>query len=142
MVLKKMMSALNVEKVVIGIPLFAILGLENVPIDHHQQEGDDIQIQDQGINNLYIFLDIEDQEDLIQDHAHILLIHHLIQEGEEIQRREADTIEEVEVQEETTRERKVPVVEDHKAIQDLDLQLAINNVSQISHLHLNEKGSN
>lgn len=120
---------------------FAILGLENVPIEHLQTEEEDIQIQDQGINK-FIFWDTEDKEDLIQDLAHIHLIHLLIQEGEEIQRREPDTAEEVEVQEETTRERKVPVAKDHKAIQGPDLQLAINNASQISHLHLNEKGSN
>ena len=59
-----------------------------------------------------------------------------------MQRREASTPEEVEAQEEITRERKVPAAEDHKAIQGPDLQLAINNVSHTSHLRLNEKGSN
>ncbi|CAD8166539.1 unnamed protein product [Paramecium octaurelia] len=125
MVLKRMMNVLNVEKVVIG--------LENVPIDNHLLEEQNILIQDQ---------DIEDQRDQIQGLVHILLIHLLIQEGEGMQRREVGTTEEVEAQEEIIRERKVPVAEDHKAIQGPDLQLAINNVSHISHHHLNEKGSN
>lgn len=58
-----------------------------------------------------------------------------------MQRREASTVEEVEVQKEITKEREVPAAEDHKAIQGPDHQLAINRDSHISHHLLNEKGS-
>ena len=136
---KKAMNALKAEKAVIGIYLFAYSRARECPNRGSPNRRRRYSNSRPGYIYISHFWDIEDQEDLIRDLAHIPLIHLLIQEEEEIQRREADTVEEVEVLEEITRERKVPAAKDHKVIQGPDLQLAINNVS---HHHLNEKGSN
>ncbi|CAD8158995.1 unnamed protein product [Paramecium pentaurelia] len=121
--LKKMMNVLDVRK--------EDIGLESVQMNHRQKEGIMI-IKDH---------DIEKQEDQTQDPIHNLHINLLTLGEKETLKKEIDTVEEVEVQKEIKRDRKVPVKRDPIQIQVPDHKLRIDRDNHIDHLYLNEKWS-